>query len=64
MQQMPNFAAVNSNRVDKGWEMVVCVVGCQLRGGYAVKDAVVIMTLSGMPMGGAHSLSTGEIIFY
>ncbi len=32
-------------------------------GGFAIEDAMVIMTLDGIPTGVAHRLSAGELIF-
>jgi len=63
VQQASDFVAVDSSEVEDGGEMVSGVVWHRGGVGLAIKDAMVIMTLDGMPMGVAHSLSTGERIF-
>jgi len=64
MQQVSNFVAVSSSKVEDGLE-VVDVVGWCLEGeGCAIEDAMVIMTPDSSPTGDACRLSTGEIIFY
>jgi len=63
VQLVPNFDAANSGRVEKGWELVIMVVGRPGWVWFAIKDAMVIMTLVSTPTGVAHSHSTGKICF-
>jgi len=59
---MLDFGAVDTSLVEGGLDGFIVCVGCW--GVWlAVKVVMVIMTSDSFPMGGLHSLSTGEIIF-
>jgi len=63
MLQMPSFKAIDSLR--GGDSLAVHVIVLRHQGGLllAVKDVMVLMTFRRLPMGVAHSRSTGKIFF-